>query len=462
MYLLNNTLRPYAWGSVTAMAELFGREPSGDPEAELWIGAHPGAPSALVPPVPDAQTLDELIAADPQQMLGRETAAAFGGVLPFLAKVLAAGSPLSLQVHPTREQAQAGFAAEEAAGLDRGASDRNYKDENHKPEMIFALTPFEALCGFREPDEAAEIFRTVVRAVSTQNSGVPELLTWAVNELSSGHPAPDRLQRVFRALIDGGEEVREAVRLAAAALDAAGTGDSSAASAAPADGEPAPYAKELATAVELNAYYPGDPGVLLSLLLNRASLQPGEAVYLPAGNVHAYLSGLGIEVMASSDNVLRGGLTPKHVDVPELLKTVDFRPLGIPALKPVFTQMGQELYRPPFAEFMLQRIELEQRAQDTGEGYSSAASMSGSDVSVLQNGPTVVIVVRGTVVLDSPKGDLVLETGQSAFIPAAEAPVIAKLSAHSAQHDDGALAFAVTVGSTDADLPDPAAPRLDI
>ncbi|MET4058992.1 mannose-6-phosphate isomerase [Arthrobacter sp. UYP6] len=447
MYLLDNTLRPYAWGSLTAMAELFGREPSGSPEAELWIGAHPGAPSAIVPPVPAARTLDELIAADPYQMLGPEAADTYAGVLPFLAKVLAAGSPLSLQVHPTQEQARAGFAAEEAAGLDRGAPDRNYKDQNHKPEMIFALTPFEALCGFREPDEAADIFRAALRAISARGTEVPALLSWAVDELSSGHPAPDRLQAVFRALISDGNEVREAVRVTAEALASAG-----------ADAL-APYARELETAVELNAYYPGDPGVLLSLLLNRASLQPGQAVYLPAGNVHAYLSGLGIEVMASSDNVLRGGLTPKHVDVAELLKTVDFRPLGVPVLEPVFTQMGQELYRPPVSEFSLQRIDLEQRVQDQGEGHSPA-SMSGSDVSVLQNGPTVVIVVRGTIVLDSPKGDLVLETGQSAFIPAAEAPVIAKLSAHSAQHDDGALAFAVTVGSADVDEPSPDAPRL--
>ncbi|MCC9197948.1 mannose-6-phosphate isomerase, class I [Arthrobacter sp. zg-Y820] len=450
MYLLNNTLRPYAWGSFTAMAELFGREPSGQPEAELWIGAHPGAPSALVPPVPEADTLDQLIAADPHQMLGRETTEAYGNVLPFLAKVLAAGTPLSLQVHPTQEQARAGFAAEEAAGLDRGAPDRNYRDRNHKPEMIFALTPFEVLCGFREPDDAAQIFRTAARAVQAQGAEVPDLLSWAVNELSSGHDAAARLQSVFRTLINDGEEVRDAVRRTAAALAETGAEDL------------APYAKELATAVDLNAYYPEDPGVLLSLLLNRASLQPGEALYLPAGNVHAYLSGLGIEVMASSDNVLRGGLTPKHVDVAELLKTVDFRPLGVPLLAAEHTQMGQELYRPPFAEFQLQRIELEQRAQDFGEGYSPAASMSGSDVSVLQNGPTVVIVVRGTVVLDSPKGDLVLETGQSAFIPAAEAPVIAKLSAHSAQHDDGALAFAVTVGSADAQGTDPAEPRLAI
>lgn len=455
MYLLNNTLRPYAWGSFTAMADLFGREPSGRPEAELWIGAHPGAPSGLVPPVPQADTLDQLIAADPHQMLGRETAEAYGDVLPFLAKVLAAGTPLSLQVHPTQEQARAGFAAEEAAGLDRSAPNRNYRDENHKPEMIFALTPFEALCGFREPGEAAQIFRTAVRAVRASGTEVPELLSWAVNELSAGSDASQRIRSVFSTLISDGEDVREAVRVTAAAV----TGSS--------PEELAPFAKELETAADLHAYYPEDPGVLLSLLLNRASLQPGDAVYLPAGNVHAYLSGLGIEVMASSDNVLRGGLTPKHVDVAELLQTVDFRPLGIPRLAPEHTQMGQELYRPPFGEFALQRIELEQHAADTGAGYSPAASMSGSDVSVLQNGPTVVIVVRGTVVLDSPKGDLVLETGQSAFIPAAEAPVIAKLSAHSAQHDDGALAFAVTVGSADAGSgpgagsTGPAQPRLE-
>ncbi|MBP3043924.1 mannose-6-phosphate isomerase, class I [Arthrobacter jiangjiafuii] len=447
MYLLNNTLRPYGWGSLTAMAELFGREPSGQPEAELWIGAHPGAPSALVPPVPAAQTLDELIAADPHQMLGREAAETYGDVLPFLAKVLAAGAPLSLQVHPTAEQARAGFAAEDAAGVDRGAPERNYKDRNHKPEMIFALTPFEALCGFRAPDEAAELFRAVVRAVDTR-AEVPELLTWAVAELSSGHDPADRLRNVFSTLIQDGPEVRHTVTVAADALAAADPADL------------APFAKELVTVLELHVYYPADPGVLLSLLLNRASLQPGEAVYLPAGNVHAYLNGLGIEVMASSDNVLRGGLTPKHIDVPELLRTIDFQPLPVPVLAADYTQMGQELYRPPFAEFQLQRIELEQRAQDQGEGYSPAASMSGSDVSVLQNGPTIVIVVRGTVVLDSPKGDLVLETGQSAFIPAAEAPVIAKLSAHSAQHDDGALAFAVTVGSQGPDAAGPVEPRL--
>lgn len=438
MYLLRNTLRPYAWGSTTAMAELFGREPSGGPEAELWIGAHPGAPSALVPAQDGAQTLDELIAADPETTLGRGAVDRFGPELPFLAKVLAAGSPLSLQVHPTPEQARAGYAAEEAAGVDREASERNYKDANHKPEMIFALTPFEALCGFREPEEAARLFQAVCRAVEASGRQVPDLLEWTVAELSSGSSAPARLESVFTALIGGGEQVREAVELAAAAAGEGG-------------GE---FARELATLAELNGCYPGDPGVLISLLLNRASLQPGEAVYLPAGNVHAYLSGLGIEVMAASDNVLRGGLTPKHVDVPELVRTVDFRPLGVPALEAEYTEMGQQVFRPPFAEFQLQRIELAQSAT------ADPGAVSSANTALLQNGPAVVIAVRGTVVLDSPRGDAVLVPGASAFVPANEAPVTVRLAAHSAQHDDGALAFAVTIGSGSS--PDAGEPRLDL
>ncbi|MCC3277190.1 mannose-6-phosphate isomerase, class I [Arthrobacter sp. zg-Y20] len=439
MYLLRNTLRPYAWGSTTAMAELFGREPSGDPEAELWIGAHPGAPSALVPPVDGAQTLDELIALDPEAALGADTAARFGGELPFLAKILAAGSPLSLQVHPTPAQARAGYAAEEETGVDRGARERNYKDGNHKPEMIFALTPFEALCGFRNPEEAAQVFRAVNGAIAAEGRPVPELLEWIVAELSSGHPAADRLQSVFRTILSDGESVRPAVEEAAAAsalLSAAGT----------------EFARELTTVAELHGFYPGDPGVLISLLLNRASLKSGEAIYLPAGNVHAYLSGLGVEVMAASDNVLRGGLTPKHVDVPELLRTVDFRPLGIPSLTAGHTADGQEVFRPPFEEFQLQRIELAQ-GPDTGRDLPA-------EVPVLQNGPAVVISVRGNVALSSPAGSLVLEPGQSAFLPAGDAPAFLRLASDSAQHDDAALAFAVTVGSAPANGGDE--PRLDL
>lgn len=412
------------------MAELFGRDPSGEPEAELWFGAHPGAPSRVVEPQGSAETLDELIAADPEATLGQAAVAEHGPALPFLAKLLAAGSPLSLQVHPTREQAEAGFAAEEAAGVDRSASDRNYRDANHKPEMIFALTPFEALCGFRAPADAAALFRALAGLVEASGRPSPTLLTETVSDLDSGRPEAEKLEKVFRRLISGGEGVRDAVTAAAETVRGLGTGPHT-------DLDPA-----LAAIGELDGYYPADPGVLISLLLNRVSLQPGEAIYLPAGNIHAYLSGLGVEVMASSDNVLRGGLTPKHVDIPELLKTVDFRPLGVPRLEPGFTGLGQEIYQPPFSEFSLQRMELAQS--------EATPSMSAADVAVLQNGPTLVIALRGSLVLDTPKQDLVLNPGDCAFIPADEAPVIAKLAAHSAQHDDGALAFAVTAGSVPA------------
>ncbi|MFZ3454148.1 mannose-6-phosphate isomerase, class I [Arthrobacter sp. 7Tela_A1] len=442
MYLLAGTLRPYAWGSLTAMAELFGRDPSGEPEAELWFGAHPGAPSRLVESPGGFSTLDELISSDPEAALGRESVAEHGPELPFLAKVLAAGSPLSLQVHPTQEQARAGFEAEDAAGVDRSAANRNYKDPNHKPEMIFALSDFEALCGFRPPEDAAQLFRTLAALVEASGSPAPVLLAEAASDLESGRPQAERLEKVFRRLIAGDEDVRDAVAAAAAAVRSL---DESARTGL----DPA-----LAGLEELDGYYPEDPGVLISLLLNRVSLAPGDAIYLPAGNVHAYLSGLGVEVMAASDNVLRGGLTPKHVDIPELLQTIDFRSLGIPRVEAQATGLGQELYRPPFSEFTLQRLELVQSA-------NGAESMSASDVSVLQNGPTLVIALRGSVVLDSPKQDLVLHPGDCAFIPANEAPVIAKLAAHSAQHDDGALAFAVTVGTPGAaNVPDE--PQLDL
>jgi mannose-6-phosphate isomerase len=166
--------------------------------------------------------------------------------------------------------------------------------------------------------------------------------------------------------------------------------------------------------------------VLISLLLNRISLAPGQAVYLPAGNVHAYLHGLGIEVMASSDNVLRGGLTPKFVDVPELLKTVAFEAVDVPMLAAETTMLDQELFRPPFREFQLQRIELAPGAEP---------------VPLAQSGAAVIIVTGGTVRLDSPKGELRLERGASAFLPAAEAPV----NVHPVSGATGpALAFAVT------------------
>ena len=411
MYEIDNVLRPYAWGSTTAIAGLLHRPESGGPEAELWIGAHPDSPSVATRPDGTTVPLDALIAEDPGHFLGDDSVAAFGPRLPFLTKVLAAAKPLSLQVHPSLEQARAGFARENGEGVPSDAPNRNYRDDNHKPEMIFALTPFDALCGFRDPAKSRDVFLHLAGCLELSGSGVPAVLTDVIDDLSQADEDA-ALRSAFERLIAGGDSVAEATKSVVEAL----------ASGAPM----APYQPELATVLSLNGEYPGDPGVLISLLLNRLSLEPGEAVYLPAGNVHAYLHGMGVEVMASSDNVLRGGLTPKFVDVPELLKTVVFASVGVPMLRAGVSELGQELYQPPFREFQLQRIEL---------------LPDGGPVPLAQSGAAVVIVIAGSVYLDSPKGDLRLDRGGSAFLPAADAPVNVHPVSGST---DTAVAFAVT------------------
>jgi mannose-6-phosphate isomerase len=321
---ITNTPRPYAWGSTTAIAELLGREPSGQPEAELWLGSHPGSP---------ARVLSGSDAADLRQWA--ETHAP-GGRLPFLLKVLAASAPLSLQVHPTAEQAREGFARENAAGISPDDPVRNYKDDQHKPELIVAVSdPFRALCGFRPVAESR------ADLAGLRDERLEPLLHRLVDD--------ETIERSLRWLLDGDDEVRGVV--AALSEHAAKT-----------------VADEgglwLGTVRMLAAHYPGDPGVAISTLLRTILLRPGEALYLPAGNIHAYVDGVGIELMAASDNVLRGGLTPKHVDVTELLRVADLTPLPAPVLVPEQPQPGIRVYRPGVPEFRLTMVESE--ALDAG------------------------------------------------------------------------------------------------
>lgn len=283
----------YAWGSHTMMSRLRGLPPSVNKEAELWLGTHPLLPSRLEggEPLPES--------------------------LPFLFKILTAEEPLSIQTHPSKAQAEAGFAREEALGMSRTDAKRNYKDDNHKPELICALTDFHALCGFRAPVEAEAMLLLVA------DSAMRDLLQ------------PFSLRRALQQLLQADRAV---VARSVAHAVAAKTNDNPAFD----------WMRRLAKA------YPSDPGVLVSLLLNYVKLAPGEALYLPAGNLHAYLHGAGVEVMATSDNVLRGGLTPKHVDVEELLKVTQVAPLAPPLLR---VQPGEvTVYRTPFAEFELQRL----------------------------------------------------------------------------------------------------------
>ena len=419
MFALTNVIRDYPWGSTTAIAELLGTEPSGGPEAELWMGAHPDSPSLAntsAGPVP----LDQLIAENPLSTLGEAVHAGFGAKLPFLAKLLAAKQALSLQVHPTMARAKERFGQEEAAGIERGAAHRNYKDDNHKPEMLLALTPFEALCGFRPCAEAAELFRAVGTAIKATGAQVPELLGQIEMTLNSRMVAPMVVRQAFEALVSGGGATAALVDVAATALEAAAEAGT--------DLPPA-----LRTVIELAKQYPGDSGVLLSLLLNRVSLAPGDAIYLPSGNIHAYLNGLGLEVMAASDNVLRGGLTGKHVDVPELLETVDFSPSEVPVVPTRITELGQKVWEPPFAEFALQRVEI---------------SAGSEPVPLVQNGPLIVLAVSGSVLLDSPRGDMVLARGGSVFVPAAENPVMVHpVLDTAADSHQPAVVFAITVAA---------------
>ncbi|WP_459185790.1 mannose-6-phosphate isomerase, class I [Streptomyces sp.] len=383
MYRLTNTVRPYAWGSTTAIPELLGTEPTGEPQAEIWMGAHPGAPSRVTRD--DEQVpLNEVIAADPAAALGATTADRFGPRLPFLLKVLAAGAPLSLQVHPDLVQAKAGFADEEARGIPIDAAYRNYKDANHKPEMIVALVPFDGLCGFRRPTEAADLIEAL---------GVDSLKPYV--DILRARPEDAALRETLAAVLTADPE-----SMAATVTEAVEA-------ATPLATAPGPYADSYAAYVSIAQSYPGDPGVIAAMLLNYVRLQPGEALYLGAGIPHAYLNGLGVEIMANSDNVLRCGLTPKHVDVPELLRIVRFESGDPGILRPAASPEGEELYDTPIDEFRLSRYAL----------------TPGDTPRVLDDRtPQILLCPQGSALLRSTTAgtELTLPRGGSAFVPAGE------------------------------------------
>jgi mannose-6-phosphate isomerase len=371
MWLLTNTVRHYPWGSRTVIPELLGEvSPADRPFAELWMGAHPDEPSVLSSGTP----LDKAIEEQPDALLGAAVRERFGDRLPFLMKVLAAEQPLSLQAHPTSEQARAGFAAEEAAGVPRDDPTRTFKDPFHKPELLLALTTFEALCGFRPVEESLHCLaklqvpelKPTIAALARRGlrAAIPQLIALA----------PGRRKTLVGA-------VAEAAARFVAAHDPE-------------------FINTYRWAAALARTYPGDPGVVISLMCNHLKLAPGEAVFLPAGNLHAYLSGAGVEVMASSDNVLRGGLTGKHVDLAALIEVLDFTDGRVPVLHPVLGPGGLR-YPVPVQDFDLTRCQLDDR--------------SGS---LTTAGPQVLLCTEGTAVLTSADTELTLEKGGSAFVPA--------------------------------------------
>lgn len=368
MRRLTGSIQNYAWGSTSLLADLRGQAASGDPEAEIWYGAHPGAGTFF----DDGTSLLAEIDADPAAALGAGMVDRFGAKLPFLLKLLAAGSPLSIQAHPSIDQARAGFAAEEAAGINRSSPNRSFRDDNHKPELICAITPFEALVGFRPVDATLNFFESL---------GFTAL---------NGRLRDTGPKGVVEGVLDPARWQMEDLEIIELVVGLVGACEHY-------DGE---WASEAALLRRLDAQYPGDPGVIVAALLNYLTLEPGQALYLGAGNMHAYVGGLGVEIMANSDNVLRGGLTPKHIDVPNLLDVV------LPdTITPELVTIDDEgNYLTPAPEFTLRRLELSEQPKVVG--------------------PSIILSTESGVLIDDGENQLELAATEAAWLAVEEQAVV--------------------------------------
>ncbi|MDR2049804.1 MAG: mannose-6-phosphate isomerase, class I [Treponema sp.] len=372
LFKLDNRIKHYPWGSPEWIPRLVGKEnPEKTPWAELWMGTHSEGPSEIAG---EKLTLEKLIACNPEKFLG--TARNFGN-LPFLLKILAAAHPLSIQAHPGLEDARRGWEAENKKGIGVSDPKRNYRDPNHKPEIICALSPFTAMAGFREIAEA----ETMISAFFSEETALRDRLCKA---LENGYRA------FFSAVFGLGAEERRAVTAAGrkktGPLKAPNNPGSSGAFA---------LCEKLARA------YPDDPGILSPLYLNLVELQPFQAICLPAGILHSYVQGLGVECMANSDNVLRCGLTPKHIDMEELFRILRFEPCKPEIIRGEIPKGKNHCrYQTPFKEFALLRLD-----------------PRGSGAELEEKGAAIAVVTQGEVTLSAGKDTLVLKQGESAFIP---------------------------------------------
>lgn len=373
----------YSWGSTTEIPDLLGRPADGTPWAELWFGAHPLGSATT----PGGERLDDLIAAAPAEMLGEGVGRAFQSRLPFLLKVIAAERPLSLQVHPTKEQAVESFAAESAAGIALDSARRNYRDPNHKPELLFALTPFTALCGFRTPRRAAVILE-----------GLGTELTDRLHDLLVSNPTAHGMRAAFRTLVSTSMRPSQAAVLevveACRARSRAGA-------------SPSPRIDAFVSL--LAEHHPGDPGVVAALLLNPVTLQPGETLFVPAGALHAYLHGTGLEIMATGDNVLRVGLTSKKVHVDEVLQSVSVTATPPLRVAPERQNATSIAYYAPVDDFELAITQLADEAGAPPKLHP-----------VPGTGPRIVLGLEGETTLMTETGAHTLTAGRAVFVPAAD------------------------------------------
>jgi mannose-6-phosphate isomerase len=374
--LMKNTIQEYAWGSHTAIADLVGNHsPSTKPQAELWMGAHPKAPS-LVKYDDKWLSLLELIKQFPADILGKDVAAKFDNKLPYLFKVLAASKALSIQAHPSIKQAKQGFERENRLKIPLDSPNRNYKDENHKPECICALTPFLALYGFRKISEIISLMEKICLKV----------LYKELNNLKR-QPNSEGMKSFFRSLITINGRIKKQI------IEHAITN-------AQKLSEDNPGFKWM---INLYKEYPDDMGIFAPILLNLISLKPGQAIFLPSGELHAYLDGLGIELMANSDNVLRGGLTKKHIDVPELLNVLNFEETNVNILLSQKDKDCERIYHSMAEEFVLSVISDEKNISYTSpekrsveiilctDGKASITDISINENILLKKGTSVII-----------------------------------------------------------------------
>ncbi|GAB1437789.1 mannose-6-phosphate isomerase [Providencia sp.] len=374
MFKMINKIQNYDWGSKTALTKLYGvSNPENLPMAELWMGAHPKASSEVL----DVQknqvvSLKSLIDSAPEYYLGPKVAQTYHR-LPYLFKVLCAAHPLSVQVHPNKTYAEVGFAKENAAGLTLDSPIRNYKDDNHKPELIYALTPFKAMNAFRPLSEIAQLLDFV-------SAAHPDIQLFVQN------PTEEKLSRLFAQILNlTGEQKELALGVLKAALNSR-------------QGEPWNSIKQIVS------LYPEDNGLFSPLLLNVVELQPGEAMFLYARTPHAYLEGVGLEVMANSDNVLRAGLTNKHIDIPELIANIDFKPTAAKDLLNVPEKSGNIWkYNIPVEDFSF-----------------NIYSINDSGITLSNHTASILFCIEGQLVLRSGDEEICIDSGESIFLPAYE------------------------------------------
>ncbi|MFP4408435.1 MAG: mannose-6-phosphate isomerase, class I [Spirochaetaceae bacterium] len=379
---MRNVIQHYAWGSPTALPRLLGMSnPGEEPIAEIWMGAHPKAPSTVLLPEGEL-SLDEAVREDPDRWIGPAGSARFGGEFPFLLKLLSAERALSIQAHPSKRQAEEGYAREERLGIPLDAPHRNYRDRNHKPELMLPLTEFFGLSGFRTPREVEENLGPYLESLGPPADALPR-------------PGREGLEAWFKGWMGLSERSRQLL-LDRVLADV-------------------PEKEELDSPLwwvgELNREYPGDFGALSPLFLNLLHLKPGEGIFMGPGVLHAYLRGTGVEIMANSDNVLRSGCTEKHVDPEELVNVLAFEAGGVERIEPIAIEPGEELYRTPADEFEIVRLSLDEETREVRRTVTNRA-------------PLVLLSTAGrpTVRSESPFAERLLP-GDSLFVTPGTATV---------------------------------------